>query len=203
MMAQFLHTPQYTTVESVKVRLAGKVQFQQDPNEDQEGELPDALLHQLIVDAETEVEQDLRGRYAIPFRSKTRGKFSELPDHSKRAIRMAVDLKAVIMVLETDFGRGTHVSGEGYSKTQKEKYESTIKKLLGVQKNLDGQEVQKKTPPLEDMLLAACNSAADDGFKGMIINTDQSTDDSVTYAEEQINDPGHSYAGRRPRGFIP
>jgi hypothetical protein len=116
---------------------------------------------------------------------------------------MAVDLKAVIMVLETDFGRGTHVSGEGYSKTQKEKYESTIKKLLGVQKNAEGQEVQKRTPPLEDLLLASCNSAADDGFKGMIINTDQSTQDAVTYAEEQINDPAESYSGRRPRGFIP
>jgi phage gp36-like protein len=59
----------YTTVDSVKVRLAGKVQFQEDCNSLQNGELPDLLLLQLIRDAETETEQDLRSRYSVPFRS--------------------------------------------------------------------------------------------------------------------------------------
>jgi len=200
-MGSFLQ-PQYTTVDSVKVRLAGKVQFQQDPNEIEPGELPDALLHQLIVDSETQVEQDLRSRYAIPFRSKTKNTFSALPDHSKRAIRVAIDMRAVMMILQTDFGRGTHVSGDKYFESLGKSYEAYIKKLLGQDAEGEKRERFRFSPPLEDLLLAPSNREADDGYKGMIINTDQNVRDAVTYAEQQINNPATSYVGRRKGGVI-
>lgn len=191
-------TPLYTTIDNVKIRLANKIQFQKNSNVVEDGEMPDQLLSQLIVDAETEVEQDLRSRYAIPFQSASKGSFQNLPDHSQRALRIAVDLRAVIIILETDFGRGTHISGDSYSKEDKERYEDTINKLLGrdaIGRN-DKIDRFKVSPPLEDVKLAFSNSKADDGFRGAIINTDASHD-SATYAAEQINNPSRSYIGRR------
>lgn len=193
--------PIYTTVSSVKIRLTNKVQFQTDPNVCIEGQIPNELLGQLIVDAETEVEQDLRSRYAIPFRSKTTGDFEGLPDHSKRALRIAVDLKAVTKILETDFGSGTHINAEDYFKTSEEHYEKQIMKLLGRDQIGQNDKIDrfKYSPPLDDVLLAKSNSAADDGFRGTIINTDASTHDAASYAANQINNPSKSYI--RKRGF--
>ncbi len=195
--------PIYTTLDNVKVRLANKVQFQRDPSTVQEGELPDALLGQLIVDAETEVEQDMRSRYAIPFQSSRTGRYADLPDHSQRALRVAVDLRAVIMILETDFGRGTHVNADGYVNSDQKHYDSYVNRLLGRDpegKN-DKHDRYRFSPPLEGVLLAASNKEADDGYKGRIINTDASRNDAVSYAERQLNNPARSYQNaRRDRG---
>jgi hypothetical protein len=191
----------YTTVDSVKVRLAGKVQFQEDCNSLQNGELPDLLLLQLIRDAETETEQDLRSRYSVPFRSIRTGQYCDLPDHSQRALRKVVDLKAVQYILDTDFGRGTHISGKTYSEVAEDAYKVSVKKLLGM--DMQGEESKrfKFSPPLEDLMLAYSNSKADDGIRGTIINTDASID-SASYAAEQINDPSQSYLRRRGGGLL-
>ena len=187
----------YTTVESVKVRLAGKVQFQSG-DELLDGELPNDLLCQLISDAETEVEQDLRTRYSIPFRSASKGTFTGLPDHSQRAIRIVVDFKAVLKILETDFGRGSHINAEGYEESMKARYEEQIMKLLGRDMIGDKSDVRrfKVSPPLEDVLLARSNSAADDGYRGMIINTDAGQGDAASYAADSMNNPARSYTRR-------
>lgn len=184
--------PIYTTYDSVKVRLANKVQFETEELLD--GQMPNALLGQIIVDAETSVEQELRGRYAVPFQGKSGEKFDRLPDHSQRTIRQLVDLKAVMFILATDFGRGTHVSGSSYAKDTENTYKKQLRLALG--QDLEGEEFGEKrfrrTPPLEGMRLSASNKEADDGYKGKIINTD-SHRDSATYAEEQINNPSRSY----------
>lgn len=200
-----LATPIYTNYASVQVRLANKVQFQQDPNNLVDGELPNTLLNQLIVDAETAVEQELRSRYAIPFQSASKGTYAGLPDHTKRVIRMLCDMKAVQLVLKTDFGRGTHISGDAYLKDIKEEYELEMKRALG--RDIEGENDKidrfRRTPPLDDLLLAATNRAADDGYHGMIINTDQDRCGAEEYAKHQINNPARSYVGTlglgRPR----
>jgi hypothetical protein len=188
-------TPIYTTLDNVKVRLANKVQFQKNPDFTCDGELPNEFLEQLIVDAETMVEQDLRSRYSIPFQSITYKTFIGLPDHTKRAIRTAVDYKAVIHVLETDFGRGTHVSADNYLSSQKKAYIAYISKLLGRDAIGANDKIDrfKYSPPLEDLMLAYSNSKADDGIRGTIINTDASRNDVVDYAIEQIDNPSRSY----------
>lgn len=193
----------YTTIDSVKVRLAGKVQFESSSGI-QDGELPNALLTQLITDAETEVEQDLRSRYAIPFRSQRTNQWEDLPDHSKRAIRIVVDFKAVLKILETDFGRGSHINAEGYEKDMKDRYEDLIMKLLGRDLMGDKSETKrfKMSPPLEDMLLAKNNFAADDGYRGMIINTDSSRNDASSYAADSVNNPSKSYIRSRGIGGL-
>lgn len=192
-------TPIYTSVEGVKVLLTNKVQFQADPNNLVEGELPNLLLCSLIVRAETRVEMDLRNRYAIPFQSIRTGRFQDLPPHTRRAIVTAVDLRAVVEVLYTDFGRGTHVNAASYYENSKTEYNGYILELLGRNPEAanDKRDRYRFTPPLEDLLLAPSNSKADDGYKGMIINSDGSRHDAVTYAEEQINNPAASYINRR------
>lgn len=188
----------YTTLDSVKIRLVNKVQFQSDSKELQEGELPDELLCQLINDAETEVEQDLRTRYTIPLQSKRTKRFIDLPDHSQRAIRKVVDLKAVMLVLETDFGRGTHITAEGYVDKNASNYTREIKRLLGMDMIGEKQHERfKLSPPLEDLLLAFTNKEADDGYRGRIINTDASEVSSESYATDQVNNPSQTFLNRR------
>ena len=191
--------PLYTTFDSVKVRLTNKVQFQADPKNLQEGELPNVLLAQCIFDAETFVEQDLRSRYTVPFVSISKGTFDGLPDHTKRAIRTAVDWKAVEIILGTDFGRGSHINAEGYSKFVTESYNAYIDKLLGRDKEAAGTKHDRFrfSPPLQDLLLAYTNREADDGYKGRIINTDASEHGAESYAVHQINNPSQTYLNRR------
>ena len=192
----------YTTFDSVKIRLANKVQFQNNPSGAIDGELSDAFLEQLISDAEVQVEQELRSRYAIPFRSIKRGTYIDLPDHTKRAIRMVVDQSAVMLILLTDFGRGTHNDGDYYFLNLKKNYESNIEKLLGKDKQGDGVNRFKFSPPLEDLMLAKSNAYADDGFYGTIINTDSSHHDSASYAEDAVNDPSKAYLRTRNNGGL-
>jgi hypothetical protein len=189
----------YTTFGSVKARLTGKVQFQKDNEELKEGELPTALLEQLICDAETEVENELRSRYLVPFQSKKYGNFEQLPDHTKRAIRVVVDFVAVMKVLDTDFGRGSHVDAEDYYTQTKETYEKHINRLLGRDAIGANDKIDrfKVSPPLDDLLLALHNREADDGFRGRIINTDGNPNDISSYAADQMNDPSRSYVTNR------
>lgn len=196
--------PLYTTYESVKVRLANKVQFQKDDEQLAEGELPTELLGQLICDAETEVEQDLRSRYMVPFRSKSTGQYCDLPDHSKRAIRVVVDFQAVLYVLDTDFGRGSHINADKYKENFEKRYTALIKKLLGMDQEGENEKISRfrRTPPLDDLMLSPTNKEADDGYHGMIINTDQDERDAVTYARDQINNPAASYVARRLTGKV-
>lgn len=190
----------YTTTDNVKIRLANKVQFQSNPNTVLNGELPDALLLQYISDAETMVEQQLRKRYAIPFKSKRTGQFVDLPDHSQRALRRIVDLAAVMEVLRSEFGRGEHINGSNYYTDQERTFKAGILELLGMDPEGKIKERVRNSPPLEDVQLAATNKA-DDGYNGMIINTDiGGPRDPVSYAENQINNPAKSYVGRRGYG---
>ena len=195
--------PIYTSLDSVKIRLVNKVQFQSSEKDYEQGEMPNALVCQIIADAETEIEMELRGRYQIPFQSKRTGKFADLPDHTQRAIRKVVDLKAVMMILETDFGRGTHITAEGYVDKNKEMYDEAMDLLLGRDRIGKNQhERYKMSPPLEDLLLAKHNRKADDGFRGRIINTDASTDTAENYAQDQINNPSQGYLSKKPGSGI-
>lgn len=187
----------YTTADNVKVRLTSKVQFQ-SAAEPYQGELPDALLAQIIKRAEMKVELDLRSRYAIPFREQVTNEWKDLPIHTRDAITEAVDLKAVRMILETDFGSGTGADADKYASSVKKAYGDHVKSLLGF--NPESEERDPKrfrfAPPLEGLLLAGSNQHADDGYKGMIINTDQANHDSASYAADQINNPARSFRNR-------
>lgn len=195
--------PIYTSTDSVKVRLAGKVAFQSGATPSQR-EMPDSLLQQIIVDAETAVEQDLRGRYAIPFRSIKSDAWKPLPDHTKRAIRTIVDMKACILILSDSFGSGTHITADGYIAKLTENYTLLLRRLLGQDlENAEfGERRFRRTPPLEDLKLAASN-LADDGLFGAPMDANARPYDSYfghnNFAADQVNDPslGLYWPGRR------
>lgn len=185
--------PIYTTLNSVQIRLAGKVSFQQPGVEIvNPRQMPDALCRQLICDAETAVEQDLRGRYAVPFRSKKVGTFVGLPDHSKRAVRTIVDAMACVLILKDSFGAGTHITGEGYLKNYEDTYNDLLKRLLGqdVVTETAGERLYRRTGPLDDLLLASTN-VADDGLFGQPGDSSprRRGERGSNYAANQINDP--------------
>lgn len=191
----------YTTAESVKLRLVNKVQFQSGTTPI-DGELPNDLLCQIIQDAETDVEMELRSRYAVPFRSIARGTFEALPDHTKRVIRKAVDYRAVVLILGTDFGRGTAIAGEPYYKAMMDFFTDAIQKAMGrdvIGKN-DKIDRHKVSPPLDDLMLAKTNKKADDGYRGTVINTD-ARESAVEYAENQLDDPSTSWIRSRIGGL--
>ena len=192
--------PIYTTPDSVKIRLSNKVRFvdENDPSDDRG--MPNALLCQLIMDAEMEVEQDLRSRYCIPFQHNVTGRYSDLPDHTQRAIRTVVDFMAVVKVLETDFGSGSHINADGYAADQRQHYEDMITKLLGRDKEaaVEAHDRYRFSPPLEALKLAPTN-LADDGVRGSIINTSNDSCSPEQFAIDSINDPSISYQGTARR----
>lgn len=191
----------YTTVDSVKVRLSGKVKFQQG-EKPIAGELPDLLFIQIVRDAETQIEQELRSRYFIPFQRSDGGAFALLPDHTQRAIRMVVDSQAVSFILETDFARSGNTSGDNYDEKRKDALTDQLNKLLGQDKRSASDQYRKRhhfSPPLEGLRLATSN-VRDNGTFGQMFNTDGHHGGAEAFAEHQINDPSKTYL-RRPGGL--
>lgn len=190
-----VYCPLYTTLDNVKVLLANKVQFQSSADYAQDGELPDALLGALISRAESYVEQELRGRYKIPFQDFETQRFCDLLSHTKRQIQTVVDLKAVHEALTTDFGRGSNINAEAYAKSSKDGCDEKITLLLGRNQEAAGSQHNRFrfTPPLDRMALAPTNSEADNGFRGTIINIDASHDCIESNAEHALEDKAYPF----------
>ncbi len=180
--------PLYTHPEQVKVRLQGKVKFTSDPEE--QNKLSEGLLRRLINEAEADVEFDLSLRYEVPLKSKTTGDFSGLPDRpTKEIIRTLCELKSVIRVLETDFGRGSAMNGDKYTDSLEKRYQNILERVMKRRKE-DEYTNQWLFPPLPDLKLNGHNTEADDGFFGMVMTTSDGVGD---FPKHQINDPSLNY----------
>jgi hypothetical protein len=178
--------PLYTDRNQVKVRLIGKVRFTDDL-EDQ-NKMPELLLTRLIDEAEAQVEVDLAPRYKAPFQTKEGQAFSCLPTRpTKEFLRTMCELKSVIRVLETDFGRGTAIEGKKYKEDLENRYK-TMKETILARRDEMGN--QWKNPPLPCLKLNDHNTEADDGFMGMVLSTSDNIGD---YPSKQINSPGENY----------
>lgn len=177
----------YISSNDVKVRLDGKVRFEANPDTDS-GAMSEALLNRLINEAEGDVELDLSERYHTPFKSISGGDFATLPDRpTKEYLRTMCELKAVIRVLETDFGSGA-VDAESYMKNLRSRYDKMYNKLID-RRGDDEDQNQFRKPPLPGLMLNYHNDQADDGYRGMVCNTS----DSEPYAPGQINDPSATW----------
>lgn len=177
--------PLYTLIEEVKIRLSGKVRVS---DEEEDGKMPVKLLRRLIDEAESEVEQDLSVRYEIPFQTVEAQAFSNLPIRpTKENIRILCELKSVVRVLETDFGRGTSVSGEDYREKVDERYTNLVEKLL--ERRSDSYNIYAH-PPLRGLRLAAHNEVADSGYPGRILSSSQG---DGGFPRKQINDPSENW----------
>lgn len=181
----------YITREDVRVRLIGKVRFTDD--EDDENKMNFRLLDRLINEAEGDVEHDLSARYAVPFVTVDNTAFKLLPERpTKEILRTLCELKAVIRVLETDFGRGGATNAENYKKQQSERYDAMLKKQLRKKGPEDDDTEQHGWyyPPLIGLALAVHNSEADDGYAGMVLST---SDGEGGFAAQRINNPSQSF----------
>lgn len=199
----------YVSTEQVKVRLAGKVRFTEDPEvEGEEGKMSLALLNRLITEAEGQVELDLSPRYAAPFCTIEGRAFSNLPARPTRAvIQTLCELMAVMRVLETDFGRGSAIDGSKYFENQEKRYKAMVwgdaeKKTPGLMSLREGTFNTYALPPLPGIKLNYQNKA-DTGFMGIAV-ADSNFDDG-SFAPGQINDPSEDFINGQiddPEGTI-
>lgn len=183
--------PQYIKFEDVRLRLVGKVRFQEG-TDDEDNRMPVSLARRLIDEAEGQVEQDLSPRYTTPFVSATDETFATLPDRpTKNIIRTLCELKSVIRILETDFGAGTAVDAEKYIKNLEKRYRSIIDdNVLAKFDSSYESSRQWKFPPLPDLKKNWFNTKADDGYVGGVFVTSQ---DDGDYPAKQINDPSETF----------
>ena len=183
--------PAYIRFEDVRLRLVGKVRFQ-DGGVDQDNRMPQALANRLIDEAEGQVEQDLSPRYQAPFIDATRGTYLGLPDRPTRnIIRTLCELQAVIRILETDFGSGSAVDAQKYTSQLEKRYKSIINDNILAKFGDDyASSRQWKFPPLPGLKLAYHNDQADEGYAGMVIVSSRGDGD---FPAERINDPSESF----------
>lgn len=188
----------YIPDSDVKQRLLGKVKFSDDPA--QENYFQNSLLNDLVAQAEAQVEYDLSPRYFSPFQTDDGQPFNRFAAIAKsdpriyvayNTIRQLCQAQAVILVLSTDFGRGSVVEADKYNERIEKKYMNTINNRLLGKKKIDGSETsQWLYPPMPLLKLNYMNAAADDGYMGQVLSTNQVV---PQYPQFQINDPSENF----------
>lgn len=179
----------YITENDVETRLIGKVRFTEDP--DEKNKMPRILLRRLIEESEADVEQDLSPRYFAPFQTEAGESFKKLPRRpTGEYIRTICEIKAVIRVLETDFGSGTSINGEAYTMKLRERYKEMLDKLMRRKGGLEDTQTGWMYPSLPGLKLNYFNTQADDGYMGMVTSTTQG---DGAYPRVQVNDPSENF----------
>ena len=175
----------YCNVERVKTYLVSKVSVADEPEDD--NVMSTAFLRILMEEAEQEVEQLLSQRYAVPFQTNDGQAFKNLVERpTQGTIRTLCELLSVLRVLETDFGRGSAVSGEEYAKMLQKRFDAMVDRQVGRVKD----SRQWKYPPLQDLRLASHNTESDDGYAGVVLH---STMGDGGFPAGQINDPSETF----------
>lgn len=184
----------YVNISELKIRLIGKVAF--DDDGDDPNKLPTQLALQLLSQAEAEVELELSPRYFVPFMADSgsgTGTFSGLPRATKQLIKTLCLNTACLYILGTDFGRGSAVQGEKYGKDLKNQYDWIVERAIGVYGGKD-KELEAfrmwKYPPLTWLQLAPHNLKSDDGYAGQIYKSGSNKGD---YAADSVNDPSVTF----------
>lgn len=188
----------YIADSDVRTRLLGKVRFTDDPT--QENLFQNTLLRDLIAQAEAQVEYDMSPRYAAPFVTDSGipfSKFLQLSQTDPRifvaynAIRQLCQQQSVIMVLSTDFGRGTVVDADKYITGLEKKYQNSLNARILAKKKIDGSETnQWSYPPMPLLALNYMNTEADDGYMGQVLST------TIVHSQHpwtQTNDPSENF----------
>lgn len=188
----------YISDNDVRIRLIGKVRFTDDLTA--ENLFQNTLLRDLIAQAEAQVEYDLSPRYAAPFVTDSGLPFTQFANVAKtdgriwvayNTIRQLCQQQAVILVLSTDFGRGTVVDADKYVSGLQKKYENSLNARVLAKKKIDGSESsQWSYPPIPLLALNYMNTEADDGYMGQVLSTNQV---NPQYPQFQINDPSENF----------
>lgn len=189
---------QYIKRQAVITRLRGKVKFDEQ-NTGSANAMPMALLDALIDDAEGQVELDLSGRYLAPFQHKDSGTWEGLPARpTKRLIQTLCERLACMLVLATDFGMGTAVSGNPYYDDLQKNYEKLSDQMTKREEQGGGRYGAFLFPPLPGLKPNYMNTA-DDGFAGMPMHHSNSHSDS--FPAHQMTDPSQTFWNHRDDEF--
>lgn len=182
----------YTRLQEVKNRLAGKVSFTDDP-EDLTA-MSEQLFRRLCAEAEAEIDLDMSSRYEVPLVASDSGTFEGLPESSKNILRTLSEIYCVTRVLETDFAMngGGAVDAQNLYEQSMNRYKQIMEKLTGTKKDGGSGQNQFKYPPLKGLRLAYFNSEADDGFRGMVL-VSRGESNSMDFAGKRINSPSESF----------
>lgn len=180
----------YIRFEDVRLRVLGKIKFTDDP--DEENKMPIQLARRLIDEAESDVEQDLSRRYAVPFQTVDGQPYQMLPQRPTRDyIRTLCEMKAVIRLLETDFGESSASDSSKYTEKLEKRYTAMKDKQLEEREyGGEKQPGQWLYPPLPAIMLAFQNNQADDGYMGQVMHTSEGVGD---FPSAQINDPSSNF----------
>lgn len=180
----------YISFEDVRVRVIGKVRFTEDTED--ENKMSIVLANKLINEAESQVETDLSPRYAAPFQTEEGKPFKDLPERPTRLlIRTLCELKAVIRILETDFGSGTAIDADKYIKKIADRYKAIINDNVLAKTEQAKDQKQWMFPPLPGLRKNWFNTEADDGYSGMVLVTNSNSPHD--FASKQINSPGETF----------
>lgn len=180
----------YTRIQNVIELLRPKVRV--DDTGQDENKMSLAMLKILIEQAEGDVELELARRYAVPLQTKDGKEFKLLPERpTKQVISTLCELKSIMRVMTTDFGKGTAVAGDKYYDGQKKIYDELMGKVTNLREH-EGQKTfgQWLYPPLPNLMVNYFNTEADDGFAGEILVTSQGYG---AFPGEQINNPSQNF----------
>lgn len=194
--------PLYTTFEAVRDRLRGKVRFtdQDRDDEDDDNRMSRRLASRLINEAEGQVEYDLSPRYTAPFQTDAGQPFTLLPLRpTLEFLKTLCELQSCMRILETDFGSGTAMEGDKYTKALQKRYDQMKDQLLAKKKDGAMESQGWRFPPLPGLKLNYMNAAADDGFMGQVIVASGTA--SMGYPKDQINDPSENFWNGFPPGW--
>lgn len=181
----------YADLKRIEYLLKSKVRFTNNVDE-QPDRMPYELLEILTEEAEADVEHDLSPRYDCPFQTCEGAKFINLPENTRLYIQTMCHLKALMRILEHDFGKGSAASGEAYSDVLKKRYDTMKAKQLELKPNTYNNWLY---PPLKDLKRSQGNEVSDDGYDGEVFVTSDGRGD---YAADQINDPSASiFTGKK------
>lgn len=179
----------YITNESVLIRLRNKVKTTTCPDQEPD-RLPVALLTRLVLEAEGQVEMDLSERYESPFQAMDCSPFSALPDTTQNILRTLCELLGVIRVLETDFGKGSGINADAYTKISQDRYDKLIVKLLS-RRSKDDPFTPFIYPPLPQLKTNYHMRQVDTGFYGYVARSDDGGHGG--FPVKQINDPEQTF----------
>lgn len=179
----------YINLEAVRVRLIGKVRFTEDENE--ENKMHVSLANRLVNEAEGQVELDCSPRYSTPFVTVNDEAFAKLPERpTKEILRTLCEIQSVMMILDTDFGRGTVSDSDKYVKNLKTRYDDLLKRLMAKKTDKGEESAGWKYPPLIGLQLNYFNRVHDDGYMGTVLTT---SDGQGGFPAQQINNPGETW----------
>jgi hypothetical protein len=124
--AAAFYVPSYTNLNLVKLRLRGKVTFDNtDP-----GYVTDEEALNYIQDAESEIETRLNRQYVIPFVSSENLPFSEITSrHTIQRIQTLCTIMSAILIMPVYFGRSEGVRANDYIDNEEKTLERKLKEL--------------------------------------------------------------------------